>query len=510
MTAISEYFRTALVIDDRVESDYSPLEELSADETIDLSGEPQPGLVPPPADDATPVHPSALVSAFVDEGIVCSVLQPDKEESNLVALARDGAQIADLLILDWLLFDDHTRTTEMISAVAEANRGRLTVVVIFTGVPRLSAIVDRLTETTDFEETHDFVLQCANTVVLVFGKPGISLVAGEDRRTTEYRDLPARIRDDLETIFAGLMPRFVFRGVNAVRDSTPRILASFGSDLDAGALVHRALLPQADDAGPHFVRLLAGDLEQALQDARVGDVWNIDSATESLTRTTSGGNPSALAERLRRSESVSSDMEALADEPLALEAIASGLPEIGLVDSAVTRAVDDLTAAFGDGETSSETLAAMMGSSDFGQKAPRLELGVVLRDDSGEYWLCIQPLCDSVRLNSCRAFPMLRLVQDNRRPTAIIRSPDNTLLRIRFDTAPHRLDMPKFEPTSHGAVLAQGEPSDWRFTSVDGSEYRAITRLRPELAAQAVQGLTSAASRPGVDASEWLRRKAGS
>ena len=71
-----------------MESDYSPLEELSADETIDLSGEPQPGLVPPPADDATPVHPSALVSAFVDEGIVCSVLQPDKEESNLVALAR--------------------------------------------------------------------------------------------------------------------------------------------------------------------------------------------------------------------------------------------------------------------------------------------------------------------------------------------------------------------------------------------------------------------------------------
>ncbi len=222
MTAISEYFRTALVIDDRVEGDYSPLEELRADETVGVSGEPQPDLAPPPADGATPVHPSALVNAFMRGGIVCGVLQPDQNEPGLAILARKGARIADLLILDWLLFGDDNRTIEMISAVAEANKGRLTVVVIFTGTHDLRRVVERLTDTTDFEETHDFVLQCEDTVVLVFGKPGITLVRGENRRTAEYRDLPARIRYDLETIFAGLMPQFVFRGVNAVRDSTPR------------------------------------------------------------------------------------------------------------------------------------------------------------------------------------------------------------------------------------------------------------------------------------------------
>ena len=515
MTAIGEYFRTALVIDDRVQGYHSPLEELSADETVGLPGEPQPGLVTPPADDATPVHPAELVNAFIDEGIVCGVLQPHDSESDLMSLARQGAQIADLLILDWLLFGDDTRTIGMISEVAEANKDRLTVVVIFTGAPRLSAIVDRLTSETDFEETHDFVLRCENTVVLVFGKPGITLVGGENWRTAPYRDLPARIRDDLEMVVGGLMPQFVFRGVNAVRDSTPRILTSFGSDLDAGGLVHRALLPQADDAGPQFIRLLAGDLERALHDALVGDVWNVDAVAESLTRTTSGGSPSALAERLRQSESVSSDMKALADEPLAREAIVSGLPGIGLGDSAVTKAVDDLTAAFGDGEASSETLAVMMSSSDFGQKAPRLELGVVLRDESGSYWLCIQPLCDSVRLEGRRAFPMLQLLRVDKRPAAVIRSPENTLIHVRFDTAPHRLAMPEFEPTRAEAVIAHGQPPDWRFTSVDdaerrATEYRAVTRLRPELASQAVQGLTSAASRAGFDASEWFRRKAGS
>ena len=510
MTAVSRFFRTALVIDDRVESDYSPLEELSADETVDLPGDPQPGLVPPRADGATPVHPAELVNAFINEGIVCGVLQPDEHESDLVALARQGAQIADLLILDWLLFGDGTRTIEMISAVAEANKGRLTVVVIFTGEPDLRRVVERLMEGTDFEEPHDFVLRCENMVVLVFGKPGIKVVSGKDRSTAEYRDLPARIRDDLETEFGGLMPQFVFRGVNAVRDSTPRILASFGSDLDAGALVHRALLPQVDDAGPQFIRLLAGDLEQALHDAGVGAVWDIDSAAESLARATGDGTPSELVQRLRRSKNVPQDVKDLSDASLTHEAIASGLAGVRLGDSKVSKAVDDLTAAFANGVASSETLAVMMSSSDFGQTPPRLELGIVLRDDRGDYWLCIQPLCDSVRLESCRAFPMLQLVQDDHRPAVMIRSPENTLIRIRFDTAPHRLTMPKFKPTSANAVFAHGQPSDWRFTSVDAAEYRAVTRLRPELAAQAVQGLTSAASRPGFDASEWLRRKAGS
>lgn len=511
MTAISDYFRTALVIDDRVQGDYSPLEELRADATVDPSGEPQPGLLTPPGDGATPVHPAELVSAFIDEGIVCGVLQPDNDESELLALAHRGAQVADLLILDWLLFDDATRTIDMISAVAKANTGRLTVVVIFTGEPDLRRVVERLTEATDFDETHNFVLQSEDTVVLVFGKPRVKVVSGEHRSTAAYRDLPTRIRDDLEMIFGGLMPQFVFRGVNAVRNSTPRILASFGSDLDAGALVHRALLPQADDAGSQFIRLLAGDLEQALHDAEVGAVWGIDSAAESLARATSGGNPSKLSKRLREPDNrVPQEVKELDDESLVHEAIANGLREVGLGDSAVSKAVDDLTAAFANGVASSKTLAVMMSSSDFGQKPPRLELGVVLRDDSGDYWLCIQPLCDSVRIKCRRAFPMLGLVPDDRRPAAIIRSPENTPMGLRFDTAPYKLAMPEFKRTSADAVIAHGQHPDWRFTDVDDVEYLAVTRLRPELAAQAVQGLTAAASRPGFDASEWLRRKAGS
>ena len=101
---------------------------------------------------------------------------------------------------------------------------------------------------------------------------------------------------------------------------------------------------------------------------------------------------------------------------------------------------------------------------------------------------------------------MLPLNLDSQKPAAMIRSPEGDAIRIGFDSSPHSLDMPEFAPTNARSVIAHGDPLNWHFTNVDGARYRAVTRLRPEIAAQAVHGLASAASRAGADISEWLRR----
>ena len=511
MTAISDYFRTALLIDDRVEPDYRALEALDIDQSGATAGEPEPGLVAPPEEDETPVRPSSLVSAFLQEDVVCSVVQPRAESSDVVGMAQRGARIADLLILDWLLFGNASATVDAIREIAEHNHSRLRAIVVFTGAHSLSDVAARLVEDAGFEELHDFVLRRNNTVALVFGKPGPPLTGGEDRRQpSTYRDLPGMIRDDLEMVFKGLMPEFAFRGINALRDSTPRILATFNSDLDAAALVHRALLPEPADAGPQFVRLLASDFEQAMHDGRVGEVWDMESVRAHLEHTEHGGAPEGLANRLKRNQHVPDHLKALDEAELCREAIVNGLSKIGMKDNAATRAVGDLADAAGGTEASNESLAVLMSSSGLGETPPRLELGIVLQDADGHHWLCIQPLCDSVRLDSSRAFPMLPLVLDPQGPAAMIRSPNGDAVRLGFDLSPHRLAVPKFSPTSERSVVADGDPSNWCFTSVEGAEYRAITRLRPEVAAQAVHGLASAASRTGANVSEWLRRGAPS
>ena len=523
MNAIGDFFRTAVLIDDRVNNDYRKLdplqtEEPSAQPAEELSDEPEPGLIEPTDDGQTPVYPSKLVSAFLAENVVCSVIEfgPD---SDLVDLALRSAKIADLVILDWLINGSYAATVSAIDAIAAKNRGRLTVIVVFTGEEDLEKVGDRLKDHADFDPASAFLLKRDSTIVLVFGKPGITRSDGQNHRTAEYRDLPRIIREDLEMVFKGLMPEFAFHGINVLREATPRILASFGPDLDIGALVHRALLPEPSDAGSQFARLLATDFEQAMQEKRVDEAWN-DEVIEQFLEDKPLNKPEALAKRLRDTQGVPANLRQLDDENLVRKAVALGLLKAGIGKankSLAKQLIDSLDGAAG----SSKALAALMSSVPLRDVAPRLELGVVVRDQSDNYWLCIQPLCDSVRINQTqenqtqkdqtqenpkRAFPMMPLkVKGENRTDAMIQTADGNFVRAGFEHTPYKVTMPQFVPTDAGEVVAACESSNWQFKCDGGDIYTAVARLRPEVAMAAVQGFASQASRVGVDTSEWLR-----
>ena len=525
MSAVSDYFRTALLIDDRVAGDYRGLEELESGSTDGSYEEPTPDLDEPPAEDETPVHPSDLVGAFLASGVVCSVLETTGEPSDLVQQVLQGALIADLLILDWLMPRANPMTIEAIDAVATKHPERLTVIVVFTGVHSLSGVVQRLIDEVQFESIDDFVVRRDNTFVLVFGKPGPQLTGGEDLRQPDdsYRELPKMICDDLELIFKGLVPEFAFGGINALRQAAPLILSTFNAELDAGALIHRALLPDPDEADAQFIRLLCSDMELALRDAEIPSIWDVDASSESLASVTATGNAAPLAARLRDSPKVADDLKGLNDDELACEAISRGLAGMGLGDSKVTEVSADLVAAIADARASSENLAVLIDSHGFGSAPPRLELGVVLmrqstaeeneqvgHDADQHLWLCVQPLCDSVRLQEPRAFPLVPIRVGADEPKAMIRLPDGAPIGISFDTNLHRLKQVLFAPSEARAVVAEGGPTNWHFTDMGGIRYRVVTRLRAELAAQVVHSLGSTATRTGTDQSEWLRRGARS
>lgn len=203
----------------------------------------------------------------------------------------------------------------------------------------------------------------------------------------------------------------------------------------------------------------------------------------------------------------------LEPQTFAHEVLTEGLLKKGLKDRQVKKVVIELTDAFCNDleqiqqtKKPSETFAALMNSIDFGDSPPRLELGVVVKDKSAKFWLCIQPLCDSVRLQGKRAFPLMPLEKCADKPDAMIRDGDD-FVAVSFQQHPYELKMLEFTPKEEtGTVTATGGPSNWQFKSVDGCVYHAVTRLRFEFAAKAVQGFASSASRVGVNVSEWLRR----
>lgn len=548
MSAISEYFRTALLIDDRVAADYEPLESIDHERAESNEHEPTAGLVEPPARDETPVHPAELVRAFLASGVVCSVLEPVEGASDIVQQALRGAEIADLLILDWLLYDSDVTTLEMINAIASERTERLTVIVVFTGMPGLGDVAQRLVDDAQFEALDEYSLRRGNTVVLVFGKPGVRLTDGDDRRQPSgYADLPGMICADLELVFKGLMPNFAFGGINALRQSAPRILATFNAGLDAGGLIHRMLLPEPSDAAAQFVRLLASEFEQVLHDRGIGDVWHIDASPDSraqvrltadlgeFTQQLKSLQPSRGLDETARAE-VESELQRLkklADDELVVEAVSRGFRQFDRTDltqQAIKRAIPKATSSLVGGDASNRELAVLMNTAGIGKTAPRLELGIVLARRSRlalgaeqtaqdrtaghgsdwDWWLCVQPLCDSVRLSGPRAFPLVPVRVGAGEFEAMIRPADGEPVGISFATNLHEVRQVRFSPSNAGAVVAQGDAANWFFTDEDDVRYDVVARLRPNLAAQAAQALGSAATRVGTDQSEWLRRGARS
>ena len=495
MTAIGDYFRTALLIDDRAVDTAADLESLRP---IPADGEPTPGVATP--SEGTPLHWNSIVNAFLEEEVVCSVLRPNKGD-DVQNVAVRGSKITDLLILDWDLFDDDGEVTKRtIIEIVSTNPRRLRVIVIYTEMP-LHSVVDALVDECGMTEKPDFIFCREATIVLVFSKSSIKPMEGEEEsnRIASYSELPTMIRRKLEEHFGGLVPELAFNGINIIRESAPRVLATFDSSLDAPLLTHRALLPEVSDAGPQFIRLLTGEFEAALMESSLTDLLDEDPISERLELSDIVKVPQILSEKL---ESNSAE-----------EALALGFKKLGLDDNRSNRLLAPLVEAFGVGREPHKSLAVLMSSTPFGDIPPRLEAGVVLENE-GKYWLCVQPLCDSVRISEPRKFPLLPLVvnadkDDNakRNSDAMIRAADGTTVPVRFCSHSYELTTSEFAPEEgDSSVQARLEEGTWYFCDTEGKRYSAVCRLRDEFTQQAVQKLTSGVTRPGVDLSEWLRR----
>lgn len=517
MTAIGNYFRTALLIDDRAVDTAADLESSGP---ISADSEPTPGLVETPSE-STPLHWNDIVNAFLEEEVVCSVLRPDKldradREDNILDIAILGSRIADLLILDWDLFNDDGEVVKgAIREIAKADPRQLKVIVVYTE-KSLAAVVDALVKECGLTEKLNFVFSKEATVVLVFRKSGIKPMEGEEEsnRTASYLRLPTMIREDLEEYFGGLVPELAFSGINIIRESAPRVLATFAPSLDAPLLTHRALLPEVSDVRPQFIRLLTSEFEAALMESPpLAGLLNEEYISERLDDLEIIESPKSLVEELRKSPNVEDELKSLDDTELAKRAVAMGLRRLGLGDARLDKLLIPLAETFGVDEEPHKLLAALMSSTRFGDISPRLEAGIVLKNED-EYWLCIQPLCDSVRLTGSRKFPLLPLVvnadkDDNvkRNSDAMIRAADGTTVPVRFCSHSYELTTSEFAPEKgDSSVQAQLEKGTWYFCDTDEKRYNAVCRLKDEFTQQAVQKLTSGVTRPGVDLSEWLRR----
>ncbi|PZP17456.1 MAG: hypothetical protein DI613_23650 [Kocuria rhizophila] len=153
--------------------------------------------------------------------------------------------------------------------------------------------------------------------------------------------------------------------------------------------------------------------------------------------------------------------------------------------------------------------------SRYAKPSPVLQLGTIVEQD-GLYAVCVQPLCDSVRIDGSRMFPLLPLEivseGDRIQSDLTVRDSNNPggYVRLRLVPKPSRILMRDFKSGPSGAVQVRRYRNVERFSEVKvkgrGKSWRWVGDLKADHAQRMVERLSSEFSRVGLEEAESLRQ----
>jgi hypothetical protein len=527
LVLVDEFLQTVVVVDDRA-FDEVPDDTAAAD---DGAG-PKPGvgrgvtdtLVVPSGHDEHELDAKAVTDAFAEDGLVCSLLSPGPQEDVSEKFLR-AAKRADLIVLDWVLHKNAGRKTlklvEKVLAEDLKDRRRLRTIAVYTGQKELYKVAEQLASTIDAAyddcelELHDDGLAMTKGPVraAVFAKEHVSdLPAGLEERRVSFAELPERLRREFATLTTGLVTGVALAALAALRQDTHRILKTLGPKLDPAYLGNRAALPDPEEATAQAVALVAAEVRSVIEDNEVGRsvelpavmLWLDDVKRKHLAF----GKLINPAKPLSRTQVDVILTHGLGSNKGIDLAVAIKHSKTYFKDTVKREATKIFCESVEEAAESDTDFAhRTMMRTIYSQPARILQLGTIVESD-GVYRLCVQPLCDSVRLTEIQTYPFLHLeaVEPHLKPDFIVaNSAGDGWVHLRLAGNPSELVMISFDPKQKKAVTAGVTTGTHAFVDVDGVVHRWAGELKPDFSQRAAFDLAQQFARIAVDEAEIFR-----
>lgn len=533
--AAKRFLKTAIVIDDDIIAPTEPAEIGDVEEPDFLAREEE----PPPAaagdveeevrakeEGAKPEPPSELqikplADAFLDNQIVCGVLKPipTDDDDKVVARAVRAAEVADIVIVDWYLRrGDATLALRILSETLKGDRslkGRLRSILVYTSAVPLNERRDELEKHLKKQgiectpvEGDDALIEAEDCRIRFVQK-----LDGELGSPVE--SLPKLAVEEFSRLSSGLLSNFALLGIGALRDATHHLLATFDRRLDPAFVGHRMLLRDADGAR---------GLAMALFMLQIKGILSL---------------PDHLGASLNNDE-----LEAWFDDRFNFAEADARLKDLGVERAALRRGLlegvgkpKDLHPALfvpeaqrlaSDAKKIEEEF-----SKDFARLAtyvrefkgfnplpadwlPTLTLGSVVKHTNGEgtrYLMCVQPLCDTVRVEDERYFPFIELVNgksDKNTENLALQDEGKTIV-VKVNSKAGARHYEKFKPDTvtqsvRAEAVVEGEKIvGYTFTG-GGRNYAWLGDVDAMKAQRIAVDLSGTLARVGIDEYEWLRR----
>lgn len=540
--AASKFLQTAVLVDDRAEfqhvaavdydDDFEEPGELAASDATAAAAP-----APAPKED---LDAGAITKGFADKGLICSVLKP----GDIGTITTDVLRLAprtDMIVLDWQIGDNGEIAMNIIGKVLEIDKrsgGRLRLFAIYTGVRDLKTVADRIehdiVSLANGQNPFEFTNETDTAKLVILGK-GVDAdhEAGQGDRCVEEGDLAERLISEFAQFSGGILRNATLASMGHLRSNTHRLLARLNSSLDGPLVTHFALVGSSQDAQQYIADLILQEIEAQLPlDEIVARFAGPASVKARIAQTYIDGKTAKIV--LDEENAIVHDIpeataQGLIEQPVAalkphhkafavaLEKKQSEIANQFTPESIARKLYSVLGDDMADGIKQHEQFAIASGvrlangASDFRyRQLPTVRLGTVIHDGD-HYFLCLTPVCDSVRLKGGKAkFLFGRLDEDPDKFNFIVDDEGNRK-RLLIDRKDLFLKTFELRPGIDEVVRVERKRVfiDYAIPLAQVGEYvRWVAEIKPMQAQRVVGSITSNLSRIGLDEFEWLRQLA--
>ena len=396
-------------------------------------------------------------------------------------------------------------------------------IIFYTGEPNIGAISEKIKEKhcDNFNKIDDgFAFSQGHLRIVIFAKDGAKVPGEYSDRVISIEDLSGRVIDEFAKITAGLVSNVALRSLAVLRDNTHRIMGRLGPEMDPPYLAHRALLPNPGDAMNHVVDIIASEFHSLLDTYEVGEKANLRFIKAWID--------------MKNGERSSFEVEVGKDDIKSVDsAVIYELQNVGIEKSNwfgrlsnkkqenIYKTLTQTFCAEGADATELDHRFAILTSlkNRYGRSEhkPILTLGTIIKsessgssNESGKFWLCVQPRCDSVRIRGARNFFFLPLevVDGDTKFDLVLEDKENKFKKLRIHYKIYESANFEFVPdgSEEQVIRAKEENKKFVFYTTDKTRFEWVSELKSEHAQRIANDFAAKLSRVGLDESEWLRR----
>lgn len=495
---------------------------------------------------AHPLNYQNLSLAFSEYGINCCAFKPDKEKFDTIDAAAEHIQKstkrADITILDWSMDEKFgspsgTLAKSSIEKILLADKemhGRLRLIVIYTGEPNPVDIA---------ESIYKKVRTLDGSAILTDQKINFTSSDFEFCQINVIeKDYEAdALRDEVIALFTeltiGLLSNATLSAIGELRDKTHHILHAFNKRLDPAYLSHVIGLLSSPEvreksheiAFDYATDLISEEFKSNLQiSQKIKKILDKDVLHEWILYISKDKEKDFFRIKIGSANEIGIDS-------VRMKELLTYTSEENLINTLKTepkiinkKKDEEITESF----SRNKIQLNLKGATDFPHEMlsaieckrrdllslrndsplPTIKQGSILQKDKN-YYVCMQPLCDSVRINAHTNFIFLKIehIDDGKKFTHVLTDKKGQFIKFFIKPGSKDIHIFKLIPDKQtntvkvvneaGKYLVQHLQEDEKTSSLIW-----LGELKANIAQSIANKLAEQISRVGLDTNEWLRR----